>query len=71
MMFQVLWIFVLVLVLFVVGGDFLKALIKHLGVMVIAAITGCYLYSVGSIELAGVCIGVVGTYAIKNGVKTD
>jgi len=60
-----------VIVLLKKGGDFLKALIKHLGVMVIASITGCYLYSVGSIELAGVCIGVVGTYAIKNGVKTD
>ena len=47
----------------------MKALIKHLAVMVIASVTGCYLYSVGATELAGVCIGVVGTYAIKNGVE--
>jgi len=61
----------LLLVVLFVGGDWLKALIKHLGVMVIAAVAGCYLYQIGSIELAGVCIGVVGTYAIKNGIKTD
>jgi len=44
-----------------------KVLIKHLTVIVASALCGCFLASMGESSLAGVCFGVLGSYALKNG----
>lgn len=48
----------------------MKTVLKHLGVMVIATFAGWICLNYQQTELAGVCFGVVGTYALKNGVPT-
>lgn len=49
----------------------MKTVIKHLGVMGLAVLGGYICLVFDQTELAGVCFGVVGTYALKNGIPKD